>query len=136
SYGARDMLESLAGPTAALEQGQSTELTWQIPDLGGAPIAEIGLSLTANGDASGSVYLDYLTWDGTPDVTFRRPTFESTSWRRAWVDATDQTDPHWPEAYRVVQNEGTGLLIQGTREWTDYEVSAPIIPHLFTAGGI
>jgi hypothetical protein len=42
----------------------------------------------------------------------------------------------WPEAYRLVQNEGRGLILQGTREWQDYEVDADITPWLMEAGGI
>jgi len=35
-----------------------------------------------------------------------------------------------------MQNEGTGLLIQGTREWTDYQVSTRLTPHLTASAGI
>ena len=57
-------------------------------------------------------------------------------WRRAWVNGVDQYDFWWPEAYRLVQNRGRGLLSQGTREWTDYTVRAAITPHLATATGL
>ena len=86
--------------------------------------------------ARGSVYLDALTWEGTPDLVLGRPAEGGTLWRRAWVDATDQTDPHWPEAYRLVQNNGRGLLIQGTHEWANYQVTATIVPHMAAASGI
>jgi hypothetical protein len=35
-----------------------------------------------------------------------------------------------------MQGAGTGLLIQGTREWRDYEVSADVTPRLAEAAGI
>jgi hypothetical protein len=35
-----------------------------------------------------------------------------------------------------VQNHGTGLLIQGTQDWADYRVSAPITVHLAKASGL
>ena len=56
-------------------------------------------------------------------------------WRRAWVDGVDNL---WSfvEPYRLIQNKGTGLLIQGTRDWHDYEVSADVTPHLARAVGI
>ncbi|MEZ4680629.1 MAG: hypothetical protein R2932_41075 [Caldilineaceae bacterium] len=44
------------------------------------------------------------------------------------VNGVDQYDWWWPEAYRLVQNEGRGLLMQGSREWTDYQVSATVVP--------
>lgn len=57
-------------------------------------------------------------------------------WRRAWVDALDHFDAGWPEAFRLVQDHGRGMLIQGTREWTDYEVSATLTPHLARSFGL
>ena len=40
----------------------------------------------------------------------------------------------WPEAYRLVQNRG--LLLQGTREWTDYQSRRSITLHLAKAAGL
>ena len=57
-------------------------------------------------------------------------------WRRAWVPAVDRFESGWPEAYRLVQNRGRGLLIQGTREWDDYEVAAKLRPKAVAAAGL
>ncbi len=72
------------------------------------------------------VYLYYLTWDGEPEVVLARPVKVGMApwkpppvWRRACVDGVDQWEPWWKEAYRIVQNTGRGLIIQGTREWPD-----------------
>ncbi len=135
-YGANDELVRVYGPEAILEAGASHEFTWCIGDMEGAPIAEIGVELSAPRRADGTVYLDYVTWDGAPDVVLTRPAAGGTMWRRAWVNGVDQFDPWWPEPYRLVQNEGRGLLIQGTREWTDYRVSADVTPHLVKTAGI
>ncbi len=136
SYGADDKLDRSYGPETTLSPGGAHEFSWRIPDMGGAPIAEIGVELHAPQRADGSIYLDELTWDGAPDVRLCRPTSGGTMWRRAWVDGVDQYGHWWPEAYRLVQNRGTGLLIQGAREWADYRVSAAITPHLAAACGI
>lgn len=140
TYGAGDRLERTYGPQVALAPGAEHAWSWPIGDTGGAPIAEIGVEIAAGDHAppqvEGSVYLDYLTWDGEPDVVLTRPTHGGTLWRRAWVDAVDQFSDHWPEPFRVVQNSGTGLLIQGAREWRDYQVTAAITPHLAAAAGI
>jgi ADP-ribosylglycohydrolase len=136
TYGANDELLRTYGPETTLVPGAEHEFTWPIADTGGAPIADIGVELSAPQRADGSVYLDFLTWDGEPEVVFARPQVGGTMWRRAWVDGVDQYDRWWPEAFRVVQNTGTGLLIQGGREWKNYQVSATITPHLATAAGI
>ncbi len=135
-YGADDKLVIIYGPEALLEPGEYHELEWRVADTGGAPIAQIGIELSAVQRASGTVYLDYLTWDGIPDTVLCRPTCGGTMWRRAWVNGVDQYEPHWRDAYPIVQNQGTGLLIQGTREWTDYRVTSAVTIHLAKSGGI
>ena len=136
TYGANDALVASCGPEASVEPGSDHEFTWRIPDTGGAPIASIGLELASDDDASGTLYLDYLTWDGAPAVTLARPAHGGTMWRRAWVDGSDQAVRRSPESYRLVQNRGRGLWIQGTREWTDYKVTADVSPHLVAAAGL
>ena len=91
---------------------------------------------TGIGGACGSVYVDYLTWDGTPNVTLTRPADGGTLWRRAWVNGVDNFHGWAFEPYRLVHDEGVGLLIQGTREWTDYRVSADVTPHMVASAGI
>ena len=59
-------------------------------------------------------------------------------WRRAWVDGVDHYIPWmWsPDTFRLVQNHGRGLLIQGTREWTDIQVAAELKVHLAAQAGV
>jgi ADP-ribosylglycohydrolase len=140
-FGAEDRLTILRGPQVEIAPGSDHVLRWQAPDTGGAPIAEVGVEITSARRADGMLYLDYLTWDGAPTVSFRRPNHAGRMWRRAWVNGLDHEDrlellDYWPDTYRVIQDEGRGLLIQGTREWTDYQVTTPITPHLFKAGGV
>ncbi len=134
-YGAEDRLERIDGPQAVFGPGSAHTFTWRIPDTGGAPIAEIGIEIGSEKRADGVVYLDYLTWDGAPDVTFACPGHTGTMWQRAWVDAVDHVQ-HGAETYRLIQNEGVGLLMQGTREWSDYRVTADVTPHLVKSAGI
>jgi hypothetical protein len=135
-YGAEDRLERRYGPEVTLTPGESHLLEWAIGETGGAPIAEVGLELASEVRADGVVYLDYLTWEGVPEVAFGRPEWGGTMWRRAWVDGVDHAGHWYPEPYRLIQDSGTGLLIQGTREWRDYRVSADVTPHMAKAAGI
>jgi ADP-ribosylglycohydrolase len=135
-YGADDRLTRINGPEARLAPGEAHEFDWRVPDTGGSPVAEIGLELSAGSPANGDLFLDYLTWDGTPDIALTRPDHAGNMWRRAWVNGVDLFDPWAPEPFRLIQNRGRGLLIQGCREWTDYQVSADCTPHLATAAGL
>ena len=111
-------------------------LAWRIPDLGGAPVAEVGIAVEPAEAGAGAVYLDWLTWGGAPDVEFRRPEAVGEMWRRAWVDGVDQFEGRWPEPYRISQNHGTGLISQGTADWVDYRVTADVMIMLAKQGGI
>ncbi len=135
-YGAADALERVDGPSVACTPGAVAELTWQVPDLGSAPSAEIGLAVTAPQPAAGTLYLDYLTWEGAPTVTLDQPAGAGTAWRRAWVDAADTFDQGWHGPFRLIQNRGTGMVIQGTAGWRDYRVTARVRPHLAEAAGL
>ncbi len=138
-YNTEDQLDVIYGPEEVLAATNYAEIEWAVPNTRSQPIAEIGLECSG---ASGNLYLDYLTWDGEPNVTLTRP-FGSKEpwspplvWRQAWVDGMDLWEVWWPEPYRLVQNEGRGLIMQGTRQWEDYQVEADITPWLMDAGGI
>lgn len=135
-YGPEDQLLLLRGEPVMLQPGESRELSWVIPSLGGQPIAEIGVEITSDKRVSGAVFLDYLTWDKEPDVHLGRPAEGGTLWRKAWVNAIDSYDERWPEPYRLVQNHGMGMISQGSRDWRNYTVKAAIVPHLVTSAGI
>ena len=75
------------------------------------------------------------TADQRVDVTLDRPAGGSV-WRRAWVDGVDHLEMRPGESYRLIQDSGTGLIIQGTREWTDYRVSAAVTPHMVVSCGL
>ena len=131
-----DSLALMRSLQQMLTPGQTADLSWTIPSTGGQPIAAIGVEITHASRADGVVYLDYLTWDGAPDIVLANPGGNGVMWRRAWVNGVDQYDHWWPEAYRLVQNRGRGLLSQGAREWTDYIASAAITLHLAKAAGL
>lgn len=135
-YGAGDALVRAAGPAVSLAPGTHTELDWTVPPLGGAPVAEVGLQLSSEQRAKGAVYLDWLGWEGEPDVVFQRPAHGGQMWRRAWVDAVDYWGDNFAEAFRLAHNRGTGMVSTGTREWRDYEVGATLTPWLGAACGL
>lgn len=149
-YDADDDLSRVDGERHQLEAGQAVEIEWVVPDTGGYPIAAVGVELTGSGGTSGSVYLDYMTWDGAPAVTLNRPVEREhnrltrlngpTMWKQAWIHGLDSERlgdlDYWPEPYRLIQNTGRGLLMQGTREWQDYTITARITPHMCRAAGV
>jgi len=136
SYGEADKLVTTHGPITKLDPGKTTHLEWQMPDLGGAPIVQVGISISSDEPVEGMIHLDSLSWDGTPNVIFHRPVGSGKMWKRQWVNAVDYFKDEFGEAFRVIQNRGRGLVITGTREWTVYSVQAEITPHLVKTFGL
>jgi hypothetical protein len=48
----------------------------------------------------------------------------------------DQLAQRGDEPLRLLQNHGTGLLLHGTREWTDYTATATLTPQMARACGL
>ena len=135
-YGAGDAPTTVTGPEVTLDPGTQRGVAWRIAETGGAPIFEVGVELVPAGGGDGTVFLDYLTWDGAPEVSLGRPVEGGTLWRRAWVDAVDQWGARWPEPYRIVQNEGSGLISQGNAGWVDYRAETTMTVLLAGAAGL
>ena len=137
-YGADDALVMRRGETHEVSPGGEALFNWNVDPTDGAPIAAVGIELSSDARASGVVYLDYLTWKGTPELSLIKPSSGGTMWKRAWIDAVDNaiTSRADVAAYRIMQNHDTGLFIQGTREWENYSFSALINPHLASEAGI
>ncbi len=149
-YNERDELEIIGGEPVALAPGEGVELSWRLPETGGQPIAYIGVEIRGENGASGTVYLDWLAWGGAPNMRLNKPAISEAGrekgarpqfWKKAWIYALDSSErfdawQYWAQAYRLIQNEGRGLLMQGTRDWTDYEFAAKARPRVCEAGGI
>jgi len=147
-YDADDNLTDVDGPKLRLAAGTDHLLEWRLPEFDGQPIAEIGIALTAAGPvAHGSVCLDHLSWTGTPELTLHRPDNGSDSfrnrpvegcdfWRMAWVNGASQFSKRYPPDFRISQDVGEGIILHGTREWTDYRVETEITLHLGSYGGV
>jgi hypothetical protein len=141
-YGADDQPQRLAGPAMALAAGAHGTLTWKLPELRGLPVFRIGIEVSGGAVSAGTIYLDCLTWMGTAETVFTRPedcpVRQNTSnrWDTAWVCAVGQWEKGGPEPFRLLQNEGRGLVTTGMREWSDYSVSASVRTTLFKSGGL
>ncbi|UVC07484.1 ADP-ribosylglycohydrolase family protein [Rhizobium sp. TH2] len=136
-YNERDQLTDIDGEIVSIAAGHETVLEWRLPDTGGQPIAEIGIAITGSGKrADGRLLIDYLRWDGGPELTLRRPTGDCDFWRMSWVNGASFFSKRFPQAFRIAQNRGEGIIIHGTRQWTDYEASGDVMMHLGNYGGM
>ena len=136
-YDERDELRDVDGTLETLKPGAETVLEWRLPEFDGQPIAEIGLAFTGTGKrADGRLIVDFLRWDGAPQLTLHRPAGECDFWRMAWMNGASVFSKRFPPSFRISQDWGEGLISHGTRQWTDYEVKSDITIHLGNYGGM
>jgi hypothetical protein len=126
-YGEKDQLQYHHGPALESSPGVARDFQWQIKDLKGAPIAQFGLEVNSEVPSNGRLYVDYIDWSETPTVVFSRPDNDGKMWLRAWINAVDHVGTRWASAFHLSQNRGTGLFIQGSRDWRDYQVESAIV---------
>ncbi|MBW8728800.1 MAG: hypothetical protein JF625_27085, partial [Inquilinus limosus] len=101
------------------------------------PIAEAGFVIAAAGArADGAVVVDHLRFDGAPDLHLRRPAETGDFWRQAWVNGVSFFSKRFPPSFRISQDRGEGIIIHGTRQWTDYRVAADVMIHLGREAGV
>jgi ADP-ribosylglycohydrolase len=151
AYNESDNLVLIGNAAVEIAPGEEQNVIWTVEDTNGLPISSVGIEICGENGTSGTVYVDYLTWDGTPNVVLNRPFEHDPSrknrgqtgimWKKAWTDSFDSRErltmsDSWPEPYRLIQNRGRGLLMQGTRDWVDYQVTARLTPHMCEAGGV
>jgi ADP-ribosylglycohydrolase len=137
AYGRDDLLFPLDGPVATLAAGEGRVIEWTIPDLDGQPIQQIGIALAAAGSrVDGVVWLDWLGWSGAPQLALHRPKEPSAFWRQSWVNNVSFFSKNFASAFRISQDRGTGLIIHGARDWTDYRVSSELTIHHGEGAGL
>jgi ADP-ribosylglycohydrolase len=135
-YNGADELQRILAPERELRPGESALLEWTAPQTGGQPIAEIGFEFARQGGASDSLLVEHLNWAGTPSITFAPPEDGGKVWPRAWAEGTSTMGTGKAYYLRIIQNEGRGLLTQGTRDWRDYSVRASFYPVLARFVGV
>lgn len=122
-YGPEDTLITRDSAPIILGPDKEAVIKWTIPDeFDSQPIQSVGLALNAvENDFTGKVIIDSLGWTGVPSMILKRPSDRSSQfWKRAWVNGVDASHTWMKPSFCIVNNRGEGILIHGTREWTDY----------------
>lgn len=136
AYGRENRLGRGYSEWAAVAPGEWRELEWLVDVGADYPIFELGLELESSEAGTARLLLDRLDWGGVPKILWKREQGCPSAWERAWVQAVDRWSTQFPESFRLSQNRGTGLLIQGMREWRDYSLTSPLSAYGAKRAGI
>ena len=125
--------------------GKFTKFNWNINVEDGCPIYEIGLLILSDKEnVEGKIYLDFISINGQPKTTFKRPNHvifnergnipqinPAVMWRNSWVKATDHwTERSWEKAFKIGNNFGRGMIITGSNSWNDYFIKSKLTCNL------
>ncbi len=131
-YGENDELELICSPEQLFAPDESHHFHWDVPDVGGKIIAEVGVQVGGSA-GTGTVYLDWMGWGGAPTTVLQKPEGSRPGqvWHRAWVSSLDQFRAGSDALpYHCIQNDQTGLFLHGTQDWCDYQITTTVCPHL------
>lgn len=136
-YNSSDGIDVIEADPQTLAPGTEKVLEWRLPETGGQPIAEVGLTVRAAGRrADGSVLIDWMTWSGVPEMELKRPEGDGDFWWRAWVSDCQFFSKRFRQSFRMSNGRGTGLILQGARDWDDFEVDTQIMIHAGSNAGV
>jgi len=145
-----------SGPLRRLQPGKALRLSLKVPDTGGWPVKDLGVEIRGEGlprspgqsrsrrhePASGRLYVHAVRLSGRPRLSFPVPACMARSGGVAgWVFDADavRNHPFSDDAEPVVRlqkNQGRGVMVTGTDDWTDYTLSSRVNVHLAAAAGL
>jgi len=134
TYNAELGKETVGGPEIVFEPGARRGLGWTIPGTRGFPIAAIGFEV--QGDAPGSIALDRLDWSGAPRTSLM-PSANGTVWAHSWVRTFEGCIAYDNNTTITAHHSRPGgVMIQGSRDWRDYEFRARVEIRLADSFGL
>ncbi|KAF1993292.1 ADP-ribosylglycohydrolase [Amniculicola lignicola CBS 123094] len=139
AYNSTDELITVDSDRLSLPPGSENRLEWTIPStLNNKPIQQLGLTIAAKPQVSGTVWLHSLRWDGIPTMELARPRDgKAQFWQYAWVNSIDKVHTTMGPSFYLAHDKGEGIFTHGTRDWTDYSVTATkLVVNLGAAHGV
>jgi ADP-ribosylglycohydrolase len=114
---------------------------WKIPDLGGMPIARIGVLCKANNGGKINVILREIDWDGAPEHfeirgSLRNYDIGLNMAMESFVSSARQFHFDARASFTVSHTEKNGVATIGTAQWRDYKVKSCMDPSIHSRFGI
>jgi len=129
------------GKAVELDREKSFTLTLPVPGTRGFPVKDIGVEVNGGPGTAGSVLMDTVRYSGLPDIHIpdELPRHKDGD-VLGWVADLDTILGRFPQDAQPMtylgKNEGVGVIVTGTDDWTDYTISARLTIHSARATGI
>ena len=134
TYDASLGLDTVAGPETILEPGAEKHLLWTVPGTDGFPITAVGFEVQSG--AGATAFLDSLDWRDAPRTSLM-PSKSGTVWAHAWVRTFDGCIAYDNNTTITAHHSRPGgVMLQGSRDWRDYEFRARVEIRLADSFGL
>jgi hypothetical protein len=129
------------GESTALTSDKDCSLTLVVPDREGWPVKDLGVEISGDRGAGGTLLIDRVGFSGP--VSFRladllpfTPKWAPIGWV-ADVDTFGWPLSDEPEVLQHLgKNQGRGIVVTGNTDWTDYRFTGRVATHLAERAGI
>ena len=134
-YGIDDTIETEYSDVRTITPGNYLESEWNIDNKSPLPIFTVGIELYPQGLES-TIYLDYFTWEGEPELVCISPKTIGEMNIRSWISNIDVYPSLWSsDDFHLVHNS-KGLHFTGDIRWKNYAISAEVIPRFVQECGL
>jgi len=129
------------GEPVRVEPNVPFTLTLPVPGERGFPVKDIGVEIGAGPGASGHVFLNRVTYGGSPELRVPDELPRSADGAvLGWVVDADRVGGKFSQKPQPMthfgKDEGRGVVVTGTDDWRDYTISSRFTIVLAEAGGL
>ena len=135
-YGVKDEILIAYSPLYSLSAGSYEEYCWTLDGNRSMPYFEAGIEVYPQEEEQ-KLYLDYMTWDGEPDIKFTNPKLIGEMAIRSWISNIGHYPNMWAsDDFVFVSDISEGLHFTGSMKWMEYSFDADIKPQLASEFGL
>lgn len=126
------------GQPQAIKNGT---LKWEVPDTKGISIQKYGIEIEATRDYKGTIQLISVSNNQKLKLNYGTRIIPKVgNLYQGWINTCSNSrsltcEISYEDSNLLTKNEGTGFLITGNRNWTDYQISTEMA-HKIGAGGL
>lgn len=127
--------------TFSIQRGPN-DLSWNIPDTRGVPIVRLGLEFTSPPRTVSRIAVTTIDWSGAPDRFEQRGMLAQDIWTlspyaaRQFVSSAKHFATSVNHTYTVSHPDENGVATVGTRDFTDFSITADLVFSLHRSGGL
>ncbi len=122
-------LPNLASEWRQLKSGKAFKISWKIEGCESSSILQFGFEIASESSSSGIVLIDNVRYSGKASVCFNTIPDNVAQRQEGWISSLDTicgTKDLGEEATKIGVNSDVGILVTGTRYWSNASIESNI----------